>query len=134
MRIELLEYGSSEVELSPEDALELSRIAGNTLSITLGSQPGWYRVTATSHVGNVVTPAVTVQIRPKVATEHLFLMLGVSPPTAFGARTGYGDDADDRCEATARCCLHVSSSELRQADRDRPAHGVVTLSRRRVMR
>jgi 5-methylcytosine-specific restriction enzyme subunit McrC len=94
MRIELLEYGSSEVELSPEDALELSQIAGNTLSITLGSQPGWYRVTATSHVGNVVTPAVTVQIRPKVATEHLFLMLGVSPPTEFGARTGYGDAAD----------------------------------------
>ena len=47
---------------------------------------------------------------------------------------GNGDDADDRRQATARCCLHVSSSGLHQADRDRPAHGVATLSNSRVTR
>lgn len=94
MIIELLEYESKDVELSEEALADLAEVAEKRLLIGLSRQPGLYTVKATENVGTIVASEVTVLIRPKVATEHLFAMLGVGPKSIPGAIYGFDLNPD----------------------------------------
>lgn len=82
--LELSEYETRSFALTDRQAQALRDADGSKLRIGLGSTPGTYEITADSHVGAVVTPEVSVLIRPKVPLHNLFHMLGIAPPT-------YGD-------------------------------------------
>ncbi len=94
MLVELAEYESAERELSAAAAADLVQLAGPRLGVGAGSVPGRFVLTATAHVGVLVTPAVSVLVRPKVNLRNLFVMLGVSPPDGSGAQFGFGTDRD----------------------------------------
>src|SRR3954469_21685384 len=92
--IELREYETREVALSADGARVLAEAAGKRLSVSVGPAAGTWLVSATSHVGVIVTPDVELLIRPKVPMHNLFLMLDVGLPTsAFDRQTfSFGSD------------------------------------------
>lgn len=93
-RLTLREYESELLPLSDDVARDLARLAGNRLSVTIGPTPGLWHVTATQHVGTLVTPSVEILVRPKIPLANLFMLLDVElPPVAWGdLRFGYGTD------------------------------------------
>lgn len=82
----LQEYETRSVALTRSQAEALSAATDRRLKVGLGPAPGTYELSADSHVGAVVTPEVSVLIRPKVPLHNLFLLLGVAPP-AFSDRS-----------------------------------------------
>jgi 5-methylcytosine-specific restriction enzyme subunit McrC len=82
--IELAEYESRDVALTAAQARDVAAVAGVRLAVGIGAEPGTFRITATQHVGVVITPAVHIVIRPKVSLDNLFALLGVGlPPQAW---------------------------------------------------
>jgi 5-methylcytosine-specific restriction enzyme subunit McrC len=92
--IELAEYQKRIVPLTRSDADALRLAAGNRLTVGLSTTDGHYELTATQHVGAIVTGNVSVAIRPKVPLHNMFLLLGVKPPEFDGTLFGFGQDAD----------------------------------------
>lgn len=115
--ITIREYESVEVDLGGE---ALEALIKTDVSRALAIAPvggGTYRLTANSRVGTVVTPHHSVLIRPKVALENVFLMLGVSVPSFLRSQFGFDTDggllpamaavfADVVDRATVRGVLH----------------------------
>lgn len=93
-RLELHEYDSATVPLSPNGARDLARISGSHITVGLGAEAGTFTITATSHVGAIVTPEVEIIIRPKVSLENLFMLLEVGlPPEAWSPEAfAFGTD------------------------------------------
>lgn len=74
--IDLLEYGTWAGVLRESELDGLMSIAGDRLVIT--RRPGGAtQIAATAHVGVIVTPTVSVRVRPKVELDSLFHLLGV---------------------------------------------------------
>ncbi len=92
--VELAEYEKRTVALSGADASAIQQAAGNRLSVGVSSKEGHYELTATQHVGAIVTGNVSVAIRPKVPLHNLFLLLGVKPPEFDETLFGFDQDAD----------------------------------------
>lgn len=92
--IELAEYEKLVVALTRADAEAIRQAAGNRVAVGLSAKEGHYELTATQHVGAIVTGNVSVAIRPKVPLHNLFLLLGVSPPDFDETLFGFGHDAD----------------------------------------
>src|SRR3546814_17855714 len=82
-QVELREWESQEIDLSPDGARLLAEVAAGRLLISVGSVSGTWVVSATSHVGVFVTPELELLVRPKVPMHNLFQMLDVGSP-AFG--------------------------------------------------
>jgi 5-methylcytosine-specific restriction enzyme subunit McrC len=78
--VQLREWESCEVALSPEAARLLADVAGHRLGVAVGSSPGTWLVTGTSHVGAYVTPDLELLVHPKVPMHNLFMMLDVGIP------------------------------------------------------
>lgn len=95
-RIVLDEYATASVELAGPAARRLAAAAGGRLAVVVGAQPGTVFVTATQHVGTLVTPDVEVLVRPKVPLHNLFLLLDVGlPERAWRPEVfAYGTDRD----------------------------------------
>jgi 5-methylcytosine-specific restriction enzyme subunit McrC len=93
-RLTLREYETRLLPMSDDAARDLGQLAGKRLDVSVGPAPGVWKVTATQHVGTLVTPSVEVLVRPKIPLENLFLLLDVElPPVAWGnLRFGYGAD------------------------------------------
>ena len=80
--VELVEYGTSDDLAVARSTVEtIAALAGDRLRVGLGTRPGTWRLTATQHVGTVVTPELQVLIRPKVPFENLFVLLGAGLDT-----------------------------------------------------
>lgn len=120
--IDLLEYESKEVELSASGQRSLAALAGNRLTVGVGSRPGTCRVTATQYVGTIVTPECNVLIHPKVSLENLFALLGVGLP-ASGWQTeqfAFGGSRDllrELSQFFARSVQHATHAGLLRAYR-----------------
>lgn len=81
----LHEYQSDVVALSDGAVRDLATLAASRIVIGMGPEPGTWKLTATQHVGTVVTADVEILVRPKVPLENLFLLLDVElPPVAWG--------------------------------------------------
>lgn len=90
--VELREYEASEPIRLDERALALlSSLPSERIAVQTTSRTEWYRLRATSWVGAVSLPGLTIRIRPKVEDLQNVLML-------FGASAGLtewtGDDID----------------------------------------
>ena len=79
-RIVVNEYKSVEFPATAQVGRDLQSTAGHRISVSFGSEPGMISVTATEHVGTIVTPDVELLIRPKAPLENLFTMLSVGMP------------------------------------------------------
>ena len=90
--LELQEYETRSFPLNRAQAEGIRTAADGRIRVGLGSTPDSYELTAGSHVGVVVTPDVSVLIRPKVPIRNLFLLLGVAPPDF--AHTSFRFDID----------------------------------------
>src|SRR3954464_12869103 len=120
--VELLEYESREISLTPASQRLLASLAGNKLTVAVGSAPGTCRVTATQYVGTIVTPECNLLIRPKVSLENLFALLGVGlPATAWqGEQFAFGGSRDllrELSQFFARSVQHATSAGLLRAYR-----------------
>lgn len=120
--VELLEYESKEIRLTPAGQRLLTSIAGSKLTVAVGSQPGFCRVTATQYVGTIVTPECNLLIRPKVSLENLFALLGVGlPATAWQSEQfAFGGSRDllrELSQFFARSVRHATSAGLLRAYR-----------------
>ena len=90
---QLSEYESVELELS-EMQLESLLAADVTQAVAVRALGGGnYRLTAGSMIGAVVTPSVSILIRPKIGLENVFLMLGVSVPAFAASSFGFDRSA-----------------------------------------
>lgn len=89
---ELREWESRELDLSPDGARLLAEVAGVRLQVGVGSSPGSWAVSATSHVGAFVTPEVELLVRPKVPMHNLFQMLDVGTVAIGREMFGFGAD------------------------------------------
>src|SRR3954451_19441060 len=72
--VELAEYQEAEIAISPHAERVLRRVAGHRLS-TRPANEGTFVIRASSHVGAITTPEITVIIRPKVATDIVLYLL-----------------------------------------------------------
>lgn len=120
--VELIEYESREIPLAPAAQRLLASLAGNRLTVGVGSSSGMCRVTATQFVGTIVTPECSLLIRPKVSLENLFALLGVGLPAdawrseqfAFG---GSRDLLRELSQFFARSVQHATAAGLLHAYR-----------------
>lgn len=88
------EYGSVDVHLPP-DQLDEFMAADTTNAISVGvAAGGGYRLTAGSKIGAIVSPSLSVLIRPKIALENVFMMLGVSIPEFMKSTFEFDDDTN----------------------------------------
>lgn len=94
--IELVEYESTTVRLTPDQARRLAAAARGALTVIHADEPGWYSITAQNMVGTLVVDDLRVLIRPKIRPENLFLLLEVGlPPDAWRQEAfDYGESAD----------------------------------------
>lgn len=90
----LNEYETRSFALTRRQAQALRDAPASRLRIGLGADDGIYEVTADSYVGAVVTPEVSVLIRPKVPLHNLFHLLGVAPPDFGEDRFRFATDRD----------------------------------------
>jgi 5-methylcytosine-specific restriction enzyme subunit McrC len=72
--VELAEYEEAEVAISPHAERVLRRVAGHRLTSRPANE-GTFAIRASSHVGAITTPEVTVIIRPKVDTDIVLYLL-----------------------------------------------------------
>jgi len=72
--VELAEYQEAEVAISPHAERVLRRVAGPRLT-TRPANEGTFAIRASSHVGAITTPDVTVIIRPKIDTDIVLYLL-----------------------------------------------------------
>ena len=91
-QVELREWESTELELSPGGARLLAEVAGARLQVAVGTSPRSWVVSATSHVGAFVTPEVELLVRPKVPMHNLFQMLDVGTVKIGREMFGFGAD------------------------------------------
>jgi 5-methylcytosine-specific restriction enzyme subunit McrC len=77
---ELEEYKPDIFELSEQAARDLAAAGSGKLSVAIGDEAGTYLVTPTQWVGAIVTPDVSVLVRPKVPLRNLFAMLDIGIP------------------------------------------------------
>ena len=93
-RLELREYESVVVAMSPTAARDVADVAGGKVTVGVGPVPGTWALTASGWVGTVVTPEVELLVRPKVPLHSLFLLLDVGlPPDAWRPATfAFGTD------------------------------------------
>lgn len=78
--VELREYESRQLVVEAATARDLQRLSAGRLTVTVGTAPGTYTLTATQHVGVLVTPSLDVIVKPKINLENLFALLGVGLP------------------------------------------------------
>jgi 5-methylcytosine-specific restriction enzyme subunit McrC len=71
----LAEYESALVCLDADQERALRRLAQGRIAIAPGDATNIWRITASSHVGTIVTPDLRILIVPKVATANLFYLL-----------------------------------------------------------
>ncbi|MGB6059668.1 MAG: hypothetical protein WBF71_15545, partial [Microthrixaceae bacterium] len=88
------EYETRTFALTKRQAQALRDSDGSRLRVGLGATDGTYEISADSYVGTVVTPEVSVLIRPKVPLHNLFHLLGVAPPTLAGQQFNFAVDRD----------------------------------------
>lgn len=88
------EYETRTFALTKRQAQALRDAEGSRLRVGLGATEGTYEITADSYVGAVVTPDVSVLIRPKVPLHNLFHLLGVAPPTLGNQLFNFAVDRD----------------------------------------
>lgn len=82
--IELVEYDSTPVDLSPAQASRLSSVGKGALTLQHTNETGRYTLTAQNMVGTLVVGDLRILIRPKIRPENLFLLLEVGlPPKAW---------------------------------------------------
>lgn len=74
------EYETAVVVASAHVARDLAAAAGDRISVGFGPEPGTVAVTASHHIGTIVTPDIELLIRPKVPLENLLTMLAVGMP------------------------------------------------------
>ncbi len=104
--IGIREYESVEIPLTDEQLRGLIA-ADVTEAINIGAAGGGsYRLTAGSKIGAVVSPSLSVLIRPKIELENVFLMLGVSVPR-YSARTFGFDTSGELLPAMAEVFAHA---------------------------
>ena len=113
---------SKEVTLCPAGQRVLASLAGNRLTVAVGSRPGTCRVTAAQYVGTIVTPECNLLIRPKVSLQNLFALLGVGlPATAWQSEQfAFGGSRDllrELSQFFARSVQHATSAGLLHAYR-----------------
>lgn len=94
--ITLNEYGSCSIALTDAELASLRAVAGRALSFGAGERSGEVELKAGSHVGTIVTPTLSVLIRPKVPLANLFHLLESSGvPLALAEETfGYDESRD----------------------------------------
>jgi 5-methylcytosine-specific restriction enzyme subunit McrC len=92
--VELREWETIDIELSPGGARLLADLAGSRLTIGVGSTPGTWSLSASSHVGAFVTPEIELLVRPKVPMHNLFQMLDVGLRTATFDRNTFSFGSD----------------------------------------
>lgn len=92
LQVELREWESSELHLSSDGARALAEVADGRLTVSVGSSPGSWTVSTTSHVGAFVVPGVELLVRPKVPMHNLFQMLDVGSPTLEREMFSFGSD------------------------------------------
>lgn len=93
-RLELQEYEKRSFTLSRTQVEELRSAGEGALGVGLSDSPDRYELIAGSRVGVVVTPEVSVLIRPKVPIHNLFVLLGVAPPDFVAAPFPFDTDRD----------------------------------------
>ena len=91
-QVTLREYESVTVDLADAELRGLLAADGSKALAVSPVGGGQFRLTANSLVGTVVTPHLSVLIRPKVALENVFLMLGVSVPSFLRSQFLYATD------------------------------------------
>jgi 5-methylcytosine-specific restriction enzyme subunit McrC len=119
--VRLSEYGEQEIELTAEQAAALQQTAGKRLSVAQGSAAGRYLLRASSYVGTVVFPDLTVRIRPKVPIANVLHLLGrAGAPASWltGTEAGY-EAAPDATAAFAELYSRTLTSTLGRG----PLHG-----------
>lgn len=85
---QLAEYEQRAMPLSDEAARDLVRVAAGRLTVSPSAEKGLYLIQARQYVGVIALPEIEILIRPKVALENLFLLLGVGlPPAAWRRET-----------------------------------------------
>jgi 5-methylcytosine-specific restriction enzyme subunit McrC len=93
-QIVVREYKTTVFPATAQVARDLQAAGGDRISVGFGHDAGTISVTATQHVGTVVTPDIELLIRPKVPLENLFTMLSVGIPDDAWRREvfSYGSD------------------------------------------
>lgn len=91
-QVELKEWETQELELSSDGARLLAEVAGGRLLVGVGSSPGTWTVSATSHVGAFVTAEIELLVRPKVPMHNLFQMLDVGSVRLGRELFSFGSD------------------------------------------
>ena len=79
--IELVEYDSIPVDLSPAQASRLSCAGKGAVTLQHTNETGCYTLTAQNMVGTLVVDDLRILIRPKILPENLFLLLEVGLPS-----------------------------------------------------
>lgn len=87
--VELLEYESTQVELTSAEARRLTEAGRGAVLVQHTADVGRYRVTAQNLVGTLVVDDVRILIRPKIRPENLFLLLEVGLPADAWRREAF---------------------------------------------
>ncbi len=90
----LKEYEAKVVSLAPRLASDLAQRAGSALSLSPTSTPGEWTVAASSYVGSVVLPELSVLIKPKVDLQNMFALLDAGMPEEAWRPEVFGYGAD----------------------------------------
>lgn len=108
-----------EVELSHGQMLALRAAAAGALTLSPGSQPNLWSIRTGSHVGSIVTPAISVLVRPKVTNANLFHLLEPSTSSiSFGGGVFDYEETDDLMVAFASFYLrHLERALSRGVER-----------------
>lgn len=109
--IELREYEASEPVLLDERALTLlATFPSDRITVQPTLRTGWYRLRATSWVGAISLPGLTIRVRPKVKDLRNVLMM-------FGASAGLTEWTDDDIDYTKADLIEgVAGLVLREFD------------------
>jgi 5-methylcytosine-specific restriction enzyme subunit McrC len=94
--VELTEYETTVVRLSPEHARRLTAAGKGAVSVGLADETDYYALTAHHLVGTLVVDDLRILIRPKIRPENLFLLLEVGLPQAAWRQEAfdYGTSTD----------------------------------------
>ena len=114
--LQLQEYETSApIELSDETLSAARMLLSDRVSVIAGDRGGRYMVKATSWVGTIVLPGLTVRIRPKVADlRNVLMMFGAAGGLAsWGPHEGVYS-TDDLVEGIAELVLREIDAATRR--------------------
>lgn len=69
------------------------RVAAGRISVAPSTEPGYYDVRATQHVGSIVSGDLTVHVRPKIQVDTILHLLGAAPERIKWWRERFGYQA-----------------------------------------